>query len=134
MDWFDSYAEKFEQAVALGVSSGVLGKTKSVPVHPGKLAKKKIGQVLGEQISVGSVVVIDYYGYMKKSYGFKLMVKEVIATLDGKQLKMVEAPVVHFNSIRLEVLAKIAPGLVAGFAEFKKAILDAREFNHNYKA
>ena len=90
MAWFNDYTEKFERAVDLGVVQGMLGKVKAVPVHPGKLAKKKIGQVLGEQIEVGNVVVIDYYGYMKKSYGFKLMVKEVVTTLDGKQLKTVE--------------------------------------------
>jgi hypothetical protein len=134
MSWFDQYREDFEKAVVLGVRQGLLGKKKAVPVSAGKLAKRKIGAILGDQVRSEEIIVLDYYGYMKKSQGFQAMVREVIASLKGKQLKMVEAPVVHFNSIRLEILAKIAPDLVTKFAEFKKAVLDAREFNHNYKA
>jgi hypothetical protein len=133
MESFEKYKTLFEEAVAEGVYKGLLGSVKSVPVSPGKLSRRTIGTVLGEIIEVDTALVIDYYGYMKKSKGFNDLVGEVIESLSGRQVKMIEAPVVHFNAVRLEVLAKIAPDLVSGFGDFKKAVLDAREFNHNYK-
>jgi len=134
MDWFEKYKLDFEQAIVVGVSAGLLGSVKPVPVSPGKLQKCRIGRVLGETIAVSTIMVIDYYGYMKKSTGFLRLVKEIAEEQKGKQVKMVSSTVVHFNSIRLEVVARIAPNIVAGFGDFKKAILDAREFKHNYKA
>ena len=134
MDWFKEYTSEFETAVAAGVKSRVLGAVKPVPVAAGKLQKRRIGQVLGTEIATQEVLVIDYYGYMKKSSGFWDLVRDIMEDQKGKQLRIVEAPLVHFNSIKLEVLAKIAPGIVAAFGDFKKAVLDAREFNHSYKA
>lgn len=134
MDWFNRYKDKFEQAVVAGIQSGVLGIEKSVPILPGKLSRKRIGKILGEAVLTDEPIVIDYYGYMKKSNGFQTLVNSVIKEINGQQVKMISVPVVHFNSIRLEVMAKIAPELVQEFGNFKKAVLDAREFAHNYKA
>lgn len=133
MAWSDTYMIDFESAVITGIEQGVLGAKKMVPAYPGKLAKRRIGRTLGVEIRSDLIAVIDYYGYMKKSSGFFKQLKQIREEQVGKQLKMVEASTVHFNSVRLEVIAKIAPNLVEGFGDFKKAVLDAREFNHNYK-
>ena len=133
MESSNTYLLRFEEAVVKGIKSGLLGRRKMVPAYPGKLAKRKIGRTLGGEIDSEDVVVIDYYGYMKKSRGFSRMLDEVRGDNAGKQLKMIEAPTVHFNSVRLEVIAKIDADLVAGFGDFKKLVLDAREFNHNYR-
>lgn len=132
MEWFEQYKLEFETAVALGVKLQLLGSVKPVPVPAGKLQKRTIGQVLGVEIATQEVLAIDYYGYTKKSSGFWGLVRDVMEDQKGKQIKMVEAPLVHFNSIKLEVLAKIAPEVVPRFGDFKKAVLDAREFKHNY--
>lgn len=133
MDWFTVYRDEFEKALVRGVITEVLGSLKPVPILPGKLSRKRIGKTMGSRIETDEVVVIDYYGYMKKSRGFGTFVKEVQLDQKGKQVKMINAPIVHFNSIRLEVIAKISPELVQKFGDFKKAVLDAREFKHNYK-
>jgi len=132
MDWFESYKIAFEDAVRKGVENGVLGDDKPVPAHFGKLHKRKICKVMGLEIDTEVIMAIDYYGYMKKSRGFNSQVKEVMDNFKGSQVKLLDAKVVHFNSVRLEVLAKLAPELVTDFGDFKKAVLDAREFNHNY--
>jgi hypothetical protein len=132
MDFFNKYMKTFERAVVQGVRDGLLGTLRPVPVTPGRLSRKRIGKALGRDIDSELPVVIDYYGFMKKSKGFHLSAKEVTEET-GKQVKTIEAPVVHFNSLRLEVLGKINPDLIQQFGDFKKAILDAREFKHNYK-
>lgn len=134
MEWFEHYKGEFEKVIAAGVSSGLLGTIKPVPVAPGKLQKCRIGRVLGEEIATSVAMVIDYYGYMKKSTGFLRLVKEIAEDQEGKQVKMIGATVVHFNSIRLEVVARVAPDIVPDFGRFKKAVLDAREFKHTYEA
>jgi hypothetical protein len=135
MTWFEEYREDFEKALVIGMDRNLLGiRWKQVPVTQGRLSKRKIAKVLGKQINTGRVLVVDYYGYMKKSKGFSKMMKGVITSFKGKQLKTIEVPVVHFNSVRLEILAKIAPELIEDFSKFKKTILDARGFNHNYQA
>jgi len=129
---FETYKVDFEAAIVGGVADGLLGKIKSVPVHHGKLHKRRIAQVMGDEMDTDLLIAIDYYGYMKRSRGFKNYVKEVMEKYKGSQVKLASATVVHFNSVRLEILAKIATNLVADFGDFKKAVLDAREFNHNY--
>ena len=133
MDWFEDYKARFEAVVVQGVRRQLLGAVKPVPVMPCKLQKQKIGRVLGDEIDTEEALAIDYYGYVKKSRGFKRLVQEVGENQKGKQVKMIEVPIVHFNSVRLEMLAKVALDVVADFGKFKKAVLDAREFNHNYK-
>jgi hypothetical protein len=132
MDSFEKYKFDFENAIRLGIENNILGVTKPVPAHIGKLHKRKICKVMGVEIATDVVMAIDYYGYMKKSRGFNSQVKEVMENYKGSQVKLLDAKVVHFNSVRLEVLAKLAPELVTQFGDFKKAVLDAREFNHNY--
>lgn len=133
MAWFKDYRDSFEEVVIEGVRLGMLGMEKSIPITPGKLSRKQIGRVMGSEIATDKSVVIDYYGYMKKSRGFNLAVAAAVRTFSGKQVKMVNTTVVHFNSIRLEIIAKIAPSLVANFGNFKKTILDVRQFKHDYK-
>jgi hypothetical protein len=134
MEWFADYLKRFEAAIAEGVRNGSFGSFKMVPVLPGKLSTRRIGKTLGLVIDTDDLLVIDFYGYLKKSRGFADLAKEVAFSMSGKQVKMVEAPVVHFNSVRLEVIARIDGDLVPDFGRFKKAVLDAREFQHNYSA
>jgi hypothetical protein len=132
MDFFKPYLREFEKAVVQGILDGLLGAVRHIPVSPGRLSRKRIGKTLGKEVDSDVSLVIDYYGFMKKSRGFNLEAKEVVKST-GKQVKNIEAPIVHFNSLRLEVLGKINPELIQHFGDFKKAILDAREFQHNYK-
>lgn len=138
---FNEYVKLFEQAVVGGVEKQVLGRVRPVPVTPGRLQKRKIRFALGDEIDTEFVLAIDYYGYIKKSRGLIKLIKEILEEQKGKQVKMIDVQLVHFNSIRLEVLARLVSvlclehsNIIADFGNFKKAILDAREFNHKYCA
>lgn len=133
-NWFNEYRQDFEtRVVVAGIIRGLLGHTKRVRVKPGKLEKKTFGLRLGTQLDTTILCVIDYYGLMKKSEGFDYKVRQVYEAVPDRQVRSIDAPVVHFAGIRLEEVAKLAPDLVADFARFKKQILDLRGFNHNYQ-
>jgi hypothetical protein len=130
---FRQYLKAFENRVVIpGIIEGCFGKIEQVHVGPGKLARLPFGKRMGGYIRTNEVLVIDYYGYAKKSAGFAAKIMDMKKKYSGKQIKMVRAPVVYFASIRLEKVAKLAPDLVASFSWFKKQILDARGFKHNY--
>jgi len=104
--------------------SHVLGKVEFVPVREGRLANTYFGKRVGKKFQSDKVVAIDYYGLYKKSTGLL----EEIASMRGKQVRMIEATVVHFASIRIESVLALAPAQVAGFVEFKNMLLEMRGF------
>jgi len=73
--------------------------------------------------------VVDYYGLMKKSAGFSVQLEEAQRFFRGKQIKSLQALVVHFAAIRLEVIAELAPTLVIDFPVFKQTVLTVRGFS-----
>ena len=125
-DDFVPYQKNFEEDVLCMLQA--LAIMKMIPVRPGKLAKTKFGALVGSVFDYAPPLVIDYYGFLKRSTGLIEKVDEMRAKLVGRQLRMVKAPVVHFASVRMEDVAIRAPELVAGFPDFKKTILDARGF------
>lgn len=133
-NWFEEYRLEFESRVVVGgIIQGVLGSAKKVRVKPGRLEKRRFGTSMGTRLETSLLCVVDYYGLMKKSEGFDYRVRQVYEAVPDRQVRAIEAPVVHFAGIRLEEVAKLAPDLVANFARFKKRILDLRGFNHNYQ-
>lgn len=133
MNSFARYIANLEERVILeGAKQGCLGKVEKVPVRNGKLSRSDFGKLVGVRLQKEEVYVVDYYGLMKKSDGFWNLVSRTREQYSGKQVKSVDALVVHFASIRIEKVAALAPDLVAGFPSFKKAVLDARGFDHRY--
>ena len=131
MENFKVYMHLFEKHVLL--SKALLGvKNELVPVRTGRLSRTAVGGVLGSTFTWDDPLVIDYYGHLKKSSGFLLKVNEAKRKYAGKQVRMVLAPVVHFATIRMEVVARLAPQLLADFPEFKKRILTARGFKYDF--
>ncbi len=120
---FDAYLRAFEERVVLrGLS--VLGRTELVPMRNGRLVRTLFGRHVGVLFSYPDPVAIDYYGLYKKSSA----VMEEMKALRGRQVRMIEAVVVHFASIRIEQVALVEPGLVAGFPAFKERLLRLRGF------
>lgn len=130
---FEKYLQRFEKAIARGVEAGMLGTDRMVPVSHGRLASKRIGRLLGDEVESDEVMAIDYYGYTKKSRGFRSRAEEAGKSRKNCQVGALSAKVVHFNGVRLEVLAKIDLEIVADFAEFKREVLLARGFTCNGK-
>lgn len=126
---FQKYLNKFEvDAVAVGVRRGLLGKEDGVSVRRGKLSAKTFGQNLGPVIDIDDILVIDYYGFQKKSRGFFQRVYAMQRHLPDKQIKNVRAPVVHFGAIKIETLAKVTSDieLLGYFPMFKEQIVKMR--------
>ena len=127
---FGQYKLRFEATVIHGATMKLLGKQKMVPVRKGKLSRTAFGKAVGDVINSHAVIVIDYYGHMKKSIGFIRNVEEQIKKHEGMQVRMVESMVVHVASIKIEQLVKLTedPQLVAFFPLFKADILKLRGF------
>ena len=134
MTSFIDYREEFERKVIIaGIEQNCLGKSERVSANSGRLSAKPFGDKMGVEVNTDIVCAIDYYGHIKKSNGFGNMMRGLRKRFFGKQIKFVRVIVVHFASIRLEKIAKLAPDLIAKFPKFKKEILDARGFVHNYE-
>lgn len=125
-DDFVPYQKNFEEDVMCMLQA--LAIMKMVPVRPGKLAKTKFGALIGCVFVYVPPLVLDYYGFLKRSSGLVEKIEEMQNKFVGKQIRCVKAPVVHFASVRMEDVASLAPELVGDFPEFKKMILDARGF------
>lgn len=132
---FAEYLRRFELSVCeSGATKGLIGRDESVSVSACRLEKHKFGHLMGRRIESDVPFAVNYYGYIKKSEGFFVYLKAVRNSAPRIQIKSLTVPVINFASIKLEKMAKLAPKLLVDFAVFKKAILDARGFNHSYEA
>lgn len=131
---FALYRQMFEnQVVAKGVLTGCLGANSKVSLRPGKLSVLHFGKLMGLVFDSQISCAIDYYGHVKKSSALLQQIEEIGRSMPYAQVKMVQVVLVHFSSIRIEKVARLAPDLVAEFPLFKKTILDARGFSHGYE-
>lgn len=128
---FRSYIELFEQEVVVtGIESGMLGKEESVPVRSGKLAITSFAKKIGPTVNSSIPFAVDYYGFFKKSKGFRKFLQLIAKNLLGKQVKEVQIPLVHFAAIQIEDVVELAesPDIVTDFVNFKKELLTLRGF------
>ena len=131
---FQEYLELFEQCVILrGLEQGRFDRTTTVSSKDGKLNGSRFGQLMGTAIQTDQILLLDYYGYLKKSEGLCELIRSVRKEQPGKQFKVPDVPVVVFASIRPELVISLAPDLVEQFPHFKKFILDNRGFDHRYR-
>lgn len=125
---FQQYLKDFEQQVVIGgVQAKTFKKTFMVSVKSGKLDSTEFGKTIGTKFEHAGVIVIDYYGLLKRSTGFWDKIKGMV-DVEVKSLKSV---VVHFASIKIEHVTDLAPDLVVGFSDFKKHLVESRAFENN---
>ena len=127
---FQEYLMRFENVVIeQGVSSEILGRISRVPVAKGRLASTVFGRFMGPWIQSDVPFAVDYYGLLKRSSGlYQEIMRLQRGLLVGRQLKIISAPVVHFASIKLDHMSRLAPHLLMEFSVFKETILKARGF------
>lgn len=121
--------QEFEEHVVIrGVSKGVFKRVTDIPIRDGKLARTRFGLAVGTPIDTDFNLVIDYYGYFKKSRGF-------IASADREQdadeaIKFLQTKIVFFQAIKVEDIVKISedPGLIVKFTKIKDELLVRRGF------
>ena len=122
---FKTYLDSFEtQVVIKGFEKEMFGKVGKVTVKDCKLCNTPFGQFIGRVIEYGCPMVVDYYGYIRKSSGMI----QLINGYKGIEIKTILVPVVHFASIKNEHIAELAPELLEGFQEFKGHLIKLRGF------
>ncbi len=124
------YLKKFERKIVIpGYERGLFGKIQSVATRRGKLDKSNFSNVVRTNFKYGKPFAIDYYGLIKKSSGFL-----DISSLKRIPLKTsIDAPLVHFASIKIEHISRIDREMLIDFPRFKEAIVNAR-FNRSKKS
>jgi hypothetical protein len=124
-DEFKSYLKALEEKVIIpGITSGDLCKKRKVPTRKGKLHKSDFGKFVGEVFDCKDASAIDYYGYFKKSSGFK----PLIDSYQEIEVKSIMIKVCHFASIKIEYVSSVAPELMEDFFGFKTYLLQLRGF------
>jgi hypothetical protein len=88
---------------------------------------------MGKRLPYEESMVIDYYGYYKKSKGFFDYASSLSEGNNDRQVKSITSTVVHFASLKIEEIALITsnPYLVSKYVEFKKMVLEKRGFRGN---
>ena len=132
-----TYLKEFETRVVIeGAVSGMIGASERVSLRSKtKLFLSDFGKTFGSDLDTDEIVVFDLYGLLKKSRGFHAL-KNIIdsGSFDRSgQVRSIFAPVIHFASIRYEEILHLAPDLIMEFSSIKRALLDLRGFNHDYK-
>jgi len=129
---FKTYMHSFESVFIVRAMPDI-GRESLIPIHQGRLSRTKFAKVIGGLFDCERPVVIDYYGYLKRSTGFAEYVRRLIGEYKGGQIRAVTATLVFFAAVKMEDVAKSSPELVAHFPLFKGMVLDARGFKNKNK-
>jgi hypothetical protein len=124
---FKEYMERFEQEVIVpGFEAKILGNRKEevVPIRNGKLVNTDFGAFIDRTFFYNGMLSINYYGLFKLSSGI------ITATANIKKIfpdiRSIKAPVVHFNSIKIEQIKEISPEVFNLFPEFRTEVIRLR--------
>ena len=110
---FNNYLIRLEQEVIVkGIGTTYTTLTKFW-VKDGKL---EIPELKGD-IDTDLSVIVSYYGYVRKSRGFR--------NQKGIEEKR-DCHLIQFNQIKFEHILKLAPTLVNDFVEFKQQLVNIR--------
>lgn len=114
-----------ENVIVKGVESGLLKDNKiMVPIKDGGLDSTQFGRFIGNQFDYDEILVIDYYGLLKKSKGFV----DKYTSFKDLEVKRLKSNVIHFASVKIEDIARLDKSLMVDFPGFKKYIVDLRRF------
>lgn len=131
---FEEYRDLFEQDVILrGLNQGRFTRTVEISSRDGKLNGSPFGQFMGKAVKTDQLLVLDYYGYLKRSDGLCTLIQDVREQRPKTQFKLPDIPIIVFAGIRPELVISLAPELVGQFPHFKKCVLDNRGFKHHYR-
>lgn len=126
LERFQKLVTNFEKNIIIdGIKKGRFSRRVVVSTNYCKLARKNFGKRIGNVIDTDLVVVIDYYGYLKRSRGF---IKKYRRNSFPKE---VLSHVIHFASVKMEDVVALVPNNVAAMLDFprlKNEILILRGF------
>ena len=124
---FQKYIEVFEKEVIIkGFEQGVLGSKKEevVPIRNGKLSNTDFGEFIGKTFDYDKMLSINYYGLFKLSNGIMFATEK--ARRMFPDVRSIKAPVVYFNSIKIEQIKLLSPETFFNFPEFREEIIRVR--------
>lgn len=131
---FVKYLRKFEnEIIREGVLRGIIGSAKLITCRPLPFDSSRFAREMGKYLPYEESMVIDYYGYYKKSKGFFSYAESLSQGNNDRQVKSITSNVVHFASLKIEDIALINsnPYLVSKYVEFKRMVLEKRGFRGN---
>jgi len=123
------YLHQLEQRIMIkGFEEGVF-KEKSpeiIPLRKKKLHDTKFAEFVGPEFKYESVLTFNFYGLFKISSGGSEVVNNCRKAFPN--IRTMKARVIHFNSVKMEHLKELAPDLLNDFPDFKRFLVDLREF------
>jgi len=122
----EKYLDLFEKNIVVaGIENNLIEvKDVMVPVKDGRLDITDFGKFLNNWFDYSSVLVIDYYGLLKKSKGFY----DKCASYNDIEIRRLKSPIVHFASIKIEDVVNLDKSLAVDFVGFKKYLVALRGF------
>ena len=122
----DKYLELFEKNIIIGgIEKGLINfKKVMVPVKNGRLDETPFGNFLKNHFDYQPVLVIDYYGLLKKSKGFL----NKCCSYEEVEIRRLKSDIIHFASIKIEDIANLDKSLASEFPAFKNYLVALRGF------
>ncbi len=118
------YLQKFEKEVLIKIfETNFTRLPEPVPFNQ-KITKTKFGFFLDSSFDYNEVLAFDYYGLFKLSKGILKVKSRYSKTFPS--IKIINAPVIHFSSIKKEQVQLLAPHLYKGFNDFKNYLVKLR--------
>lgn len=131
LEHFQKLVKDFEKNIIIeGVNRGRFSRKVVVSTKNCKLSRKDFGKRVGNVIDTDRVIVVDYYGYLKRSRGF---IKKYRRSSFPKE---VLTHMIHFASIKMEDVASLIPNNVHAMLDFprlKNEILILRGFRRRQR-
>lgn len=123
------YLDQLEQKVMIKGFEVEVFKKKQLEIIP--LRKKKLhdtdfAEFVGPEFVYDSVLAFNYYGLFKLSSGGSKVVDN--CKLAFPNIRTMKARVIHFNSVKIEHIKELAPELLSDFPDFKRLLVDLRDF------
>lgn len=131
---FVKYLRKFENEIILeGVKQGTIGANRLITCRPVPFDSSRFAREMGRYLPFEEPIVLDYYGYYKKSKGFIEALKLVSNGSAERQVKSITCMTVHFASLKIEEISQITTNshLLSRYVDFKKMVLSKRGFRGN---
>lgn len=128
LDRFQELVLNFEKNIIVeGIKRKRFSRKKKIPTKNCKLSNRDFGKQVGHTIDTDIVLVIDYYGYLKRSRGFFQRVKK------DPSLKEVRSYIIYFASIKMEDVSAMTSSVAVmlDFPRLKNEILILRGFRKN---
>lgn len=118
------YLKEFEKEVLIKLFESTKRNAEPVPLKKRKIHLTEFGSFIESSFKYNQVLAFDYYGLFKVSKKILSIRAEHISIFPS--IKIINAPVIHFSSVKKEQIQQLAPHLLKDFNQFKKYLVNLR--------